>query len=203
MTFSFHHMHSVLDYLQLGIDAADLTGSPIHYRLWRASDDHELLTDMLHEAYAVLADAGMHYLASHQNSSTTLRRLGRGTTILALEHSVPVGVITLSTLASTRGSPFYDRPDVASFGQFAVRPSHQARGIGSRLLQYVEAVAAESGVAYLALDTAGTATRLISFYEARGFRFVEHVQWSLVNYRSVILAKALNVPGVPTGTMLV
>lgn len=88
-------------------------------------------------------------------------------------------------------SPFYDRDDVASFGQFAVRPSHQGRGIGSALLDLVEARAREKGVAELALDTSEGATQLIDMCRARGFRFIEYVQWRDTNYRSVIMSKAL------------
>lgn len=77
--------------------------------------------------------------------------------------------MTLKDAAATHGSPFYDRPDVASFGQFAVRPSHQGCGIGSTLMRLVEQRARDKGAAALALDTAEHATHLIVMYEVKGY----------------------------------
>ena len=112
-------------------------------------------------------------------------------TIVATDGSVIVGTITLATTEATRGSPFYDRPDVASVGQFAVDPSRQSRGIGRALLTLAEQRAEELGVGYLAPDTSEHAARLIALYERWGFRFVEYSRWSIVNYCSVVTAKYL------------
>ena len=86
--------------------------------------------------------------------------MARGETIIAEDDGVIVGTITLADVDRTRGSPFYDRPDVALFGQFAVRPSYQGRGIGSTLIKLVEQRATEQGVSHLALDTSEHATEL-------------------------------------------
>jgi DNA-binding winged helix-turn-helix (wHTH) protein len=43
----------------------------------------------------------------------------------------------------------------------------------------------------MALDTSEHADHLISIYKNRGYRFVEHVRWESVNYRSVVLSKVL------------
>jgi GNAT superfamily N-acetyltransferase len=102
-----------------------------------------------------------------------------------------VGVITLCEPNGTHRSPFCARPDVADFGQFAVRPAYQRCGIGSRLMDIVEARARDKGIAELALNTSEHAEDLIAMYKRKGFRFVEHVQWDDVNYRSVVLAKTL------------
>jgi GNAT superfamily N-acetyltransferase len=102
-----------------------------------------------------------------------------------------VGIITLAEAQATHGSPFYDRPDVASFGQFAVLPALQRQGIGSRLMDIVEARAREKGVIELALDTSEHAQALIAMYTKRGYRFIEYSKWDIVNYRSVILSKSL------------
>ena len=50
-----------------------------------------------------------------------------------------------------------------------------------------------SGFKEIALDTCEDAESLISYYEKRGYRFVEHVQWDpkIVNYRSVVMSKSL------------
>jgi GNAT superfamily N-acetyltransferase len=154
-------------------------------------DDVDLITAMLHEAYAPLAAQGLRFVATHQDSDATRRRMSRGDTILALDAHEIVGTITLKDVRNTSGSPFYDRPDVAGFGQFAVRPSHQHRGIGSTLLALVERLAREKNVRLLALDTSEHAGQLIALYEAKGYTFVDYVQWPDVNYRSRIYAKAL------------
>lgn len=170
---------------------ADNMSPNILYRLLSPNDDLKIITAMLHEAYAPLANAGMRFLASYQDIAITQERTERGETWVAVDGKNIVGIITLADCQRTYGSPFYDRPDVASFGQFAVRTVHQRRGIGSTLLKFVEQRAQKIGAAELALDTSEFATHLISLYEKKGYRFVEHVQWKSTNYRSVILTKTM------------
>ena len=177
--------------LQQGMHVVDKTGRSIAYRYVRLEDDIELITALLHEAYAPLAAQGMRFLATHQNADTTRKRMSRGETILALDGADIIGTITLKSADRTEGSAFYDSPDVAGFGQFAVRPSHQRAGIGSMLMDLVEQRAREQNVKMLALDTSEHAAHLIALYQARGYTFVEHIQWRDVNYRSVIFAKPL------------
>jgi GNAT superfamily N-acetyltransferase len=107
--------------------------------------------------------------------------MASGETIVAVYQGRVVGVVTLRSAANTRGTPFYDRPEVASFGQFAVAPAEQRCGIGSTLMRLVERPAAELGVRELALDTSEHAMHLIAFYQNRGYRFVEHCQWEQTN----------------------
>jgi GNAT superfamily N-acetyltransferase len=118
-------------------------------------------------------------------------RLSAGETILALDDARIVGTVTFTRPEATGGSPFYDGPDVAGVGQFAVAPSHQRRGIGAILGGRVEQRAREIGARYLALDTSERAAGLIALYQSYGFQQVEHVQWQSVNYRSVVMAKPL------------
>ena len=113
---------------------------------------------------------------------------------MAIADGAVVGTVTLSRIEETRGCAFYDRPDVASFGQFAVEPALQGRGVGSMLLDVVDALAMERGVGQLALDTAAPATDLIAYYTARGFSVVDHLQWEAVNYPSVVLARPPRMP---------
>ena len=160
-------------------------------RLLAPSDDLVVLTAMLHRAYAALAVRGMHFLASHQNVDVTRRRLEKGECWVALADDAIIGTIVLKDAASTNGSPWYDRPDVACFGQFAVEPAWQGRGLGSALVDQVEQRARAKGVTELALDTAEGADNLIAFYARRGYRFIEHTKWNDVNYRSVIMSKRL------------
>jgi GNAT superfamily N-acetyltransferase len=118
--------------------------------------------------------------------------MAKGDTIVAVVDGRIIGTVTLARTSTTGGSPFYDRPDVASFGQFAVEPAFQGRGIGSTLLAVVEKLAIARGVVELALDTSEQAEGLIEFYTSKGYRFVEHARWPEVNYRSMIFAKRLS-----------
>ena len=171
--------------LREGIDFPDHAGRSIGYRYLASNDDVDTITAMLHEAYAPLAAAGLRFHASHQDSSVTQKRLAKGETIVALDDAEIVGIVTLSEAFATGGTAFYDRPDVASFGQFAVRPGYQGRGIGSRLMALIEQRAAEKGVGEPALDTSESASELIAMYRAKGYRFIEYVQWEVTNYRSM------------------
>lgn len=178
--------------LRPGIECSDKHGALIRYRYLQPDDSIDEITDMLHEAYRPLAEGGMRFVASYQDSSVTRRRVEKGETIVATDHNGQiVGIVTLAEIASTRGSPFCNRNDVASFGQFAVRSGHQGRGIGATLLALVEERAWEKGVKELALDTSERATHLIAMYEAKGFRFIEYLQWGDTNYRSMVLSKTL------------
>ena len=159
-------------------------------RLITPADSISELTHLLHRAYRPLAEAGMNYMACSQDDDETRRRIAKGECWLAMLNDRIVGTVTLY-LPPGSGSPWYSRPDVASFGQFAVEPLHQSRGIGSRLVDHVERRAGEGGAAELACDTAEPAKHLIAWYERRGYRFVEFAQWKKANYRSVILTKSV------------
>lgn len=152
----------------------------------------EELTEILHEAYGALAKQGMRYWASFQTPAETKQRLSQGEAYLAFDEGAIAGTISLCGPELDSGAAFYRKPGVYSFRQFAVSPRRQGRGIGAALLDCVEARARELGASHLALDTAETAESLISLYKRRGYEFIEYVQWDgRVNYRSVILAKAL------------
>ena len=155
------------------------------------------LTQLLHRAYAGLAARGMRFVATYQDEATTLDRISDGECHLAIQDGRMIGTITWYDPQHCGGSPWYDRPDVASFGQFGVEPVWQGRGIGERLLAVVEQRAAVTGAAELALDTAESAHDLIRFYTNRGFRRIETAQWKHANYRSVIMSKRV---GPPEGT---
>jgi predicted N-acetyltransferase YhbS len=72
-----------------------------------------------------------------------------------------------------------------------VSPNEQGRGIGSRLIAEVERRSKQAGATELALDTAEPAQHLVDYYGRRGYRFVEHAQWTGKTYRSVIMSKRL------------
>jgi GNAT superfamily N-acetyltransferase len=161
-------------------------------RRFSAIDPVEAITDLLHLAYAEHAARGLRFLAAHQSSRVTAQRIRRGECWVAHAHETLVATVVLYGPKSTSGSPWYDRPDVASFGQFAVHPAWRGRGIGDGLLQLIEKRARDFGAAHLALDTAEPALDLRAYYERRGYRLIEGAQWDCVNYASVILSKPLD-----------
>jgi len=154
-------------------------------------DSFEELTALLHRAYSVLAQLGFRFLATHQNAEVTEERCKNGECFVAVGEGRLVGTITFYPVSATGGCSWYDRPEVSSFGQFAVEPSLQRSGLGSRLLGRVEKCATDSGAREFALDTAEGATHLIEFYKRRGFRDVGLADWSETNYQSLILSKPI------------
>lgn len=160
-------------------------------RPWRESDSIADLTALLHRAYAGLAEMGLRFMATHQSPEVTAARIADGQCFVALLGEQICGTILFKTAAQTRGCPWYDQADVASFAQFGVEPALQAQGLGRQLIDFVERQALASGARELALDTAEPATHLVTWYGRLGYRHVGHQQWSHTNYRSVILSKGL------------
>ena len=183
-------------------------------RLLEPYDSIDGLTGLLHRAYKELADMGFQYVATYQTPDVTRVRIQDVECYVAVavglsgdqairdtdssppntQHLTPdthslLGTIAFHDASRTGGSAWYDLPDVASFHQFAVDPSCQRMGLGSALLDKVEQRARETGAREIALDTAEGAHHLIALYERRGYRYIEHVQWDVTNYRSVIMSK--------------
>ncbi len=110
---------------------------------------------------------------------------------MAVADGALLGTIVVKDASQTRGCPWYDRPDVASIGQFGVEPGLQGKGLGRRLMAMAEELALASGAREIALDTAEPATHLVAWYKRLGYRHIEYAQWSHTNYRSVIMSKPL------------
>ena len=156
------------------------------------TDSLSELTELLHRAYKVLADMGLRFMATHQSVEETGKRVKKGSCFIAEIDSAIIGTITYYPPSVVRGSPWLNRHDVALFGQLAVEPRLQRRGIASRLVDHVENVAHNDGAVELALDTAEPATHLIEWYAKLGYRFIEYVQWDVTNYRSVVMSKTVS-----------
>ena len=162
----------------------------IEVRRLDAADSIPELTRLLHRAYARLAAMGLRYMATHQSDEVTRERAGQGECWVAVAGGwALVGTILFRPAARTGGSPWLDRPEVASLAQFAVAPEWQGARLGARLMDLAERRAAETGAEEIALDTAEPAEHLVALYARRGYRLVEHVQWGHTNYRSVIMSK--------------
>jgi GNAT superfamily N-acetyltransferase len=166
----------------------------IEIRLATPEDDIRALTALLHRSYARLGQLGLRFKAVDQSEDVTRQRMAAGECYLAIVGQTIVGTVIFRPPSTTKGSPWFERPDVACFNQLAVDPGSQRSGLGSRLVEWVEARAVACGAKEIALDTAEPAEHLRSFYAARGYRPIEFVQWPHANYRSVIMSKALTTP---------
>lgn len=155
-----------------------------------ANDDVAEITQVLHKAYAELAKMGFRYLATWQDDAVTQSRLEGGTAFLAKLNNKVIGTATL--YFNTQSScAWYQRADVAYFGQFGIDPEFQKQGIGTKLMDAIEAEALREGYSNLALDTAREASHLVLLYERRGFQFVQEADWEQTNYTSIIMNKKL------------
>ncbi|HEU4724742.1 MAG TPA: GNAT family N-acetyltransferase [Candidatus Eisenbacteria bacterium] len=164
---------------------------PITIRDLRPDDSIPEITSLLHAAYAGLAALGFRYVATYQDDDVTRRRLERGFPLVAEEGGRLIATVTLYPSRPDALPAWYRRPEVCYFGQFGVLPAYQKQGLGARLMDEVEKRAAARGAAEIALDTAEGAAHLIAWYERRGYRFIEYVQWPTTNYRSVVMSKGL------------
>lgn len=163
-------------------------------RKLRPKDSLEEMTALLHRAYRIHADAGRHYVATHQSVEVTRQRVSRGECWVAVDDGSILGTITIRPPGQGRGCDYYEREGVATFQQFAVDPPHQGRGIGRKLLRHAEQRAGQMGASVIAFDTAETAFDLIAMYERYGYAIVAMADWRpRVNYRSVVMAKPLGL----------
>jgi GNAT superfamily N-acetyltransferase len=60
-------------------------------------------------------------------------------------------------------------PDAAYLHKLAVRPRYRGRGLGTRIVEWVDRHAAEAGRAYLRLDCLRDDPRIRGYYEELGF----------------------------------
>jgi GNAT superfamily N-acetyltransferase len=161
-------------------------------RLLRDDDSLELLTGLLHRAYAELGAKGFHYKAVNQSVEMTRTRVAKGECYVVEHESVVVGTAVLQPPSSpVPWCEYYDRPEVANISQLAIEPCHQRRGWGSQLMTRLEERARTLLAQEVAVDTSEGASHLIALYERRGYRHVGFAQWSHTNFRSVLLSKRL------------
>jgi len=170
----------------MGTNLAEISIRPL-----ADSDSIEELTELLHRSYKILADMGLRYLATHQDSETTRKRISYGECFVAEYRGKIIGTVCFFMPEVLGGSPWLKRDDVCDFGQLAVDPDYQGKGIGAMLVKFVENLARSRGLAEICLDTSEHATHLIDWYTRLGYRFIEYVDWDITNYRSVILSKNL------------
>lgn len=156
-----------------------------------ASDSISDLTTLLHRSYSELAKMGLQYVATYQDDEVTRSRVSSGRCFVAELDRVIVGTITFHPPSQIGHAPWLDRTDVAHFGQLAVDPRYQKRGIGSLLIATSESEAVIDKACEIALDTAEPARHLIDWYARLGYRIVETTRWDVTHYKSVIMSKKL------------
>jgi GNAT superfamily N-acetyltransferase len=133
----------------------------------------------------------LKFLATWQDVATTKQRADDGECWVAVLNDCLVGTITVYRPGMKHNCPLFDRPGVASFGQFAVDPSIQLRGVGSALENLAEERATELGATEMVIDTAEPAETLRRRYERRGYRVIGVTRWNVTNYHSVVSSKTL------------
>ena len=165
----------------------------IMFKLCRKEDPLKEITQLLHRSYKFLLDMGLKFLATSQSEEITQERINDAyKCYVGVYNNKIVATICLYSPESCDESRWYNKKNVAKFGQFAVCPELQKYGIGSKMIEIVEQEARNiQNVTELALDTAETAYHLISYYNKRGYEYKETISWGTTNYNSVILSKHL------------
>lgn len=172
-------------------DYTHLSSSALSIRRFNATDNVSEVTALLRAAYAMLGEMGLNYTATYQDDEITRRRCAKGECYLAFIDEELVATVTLEPPSVNKNCEWFRKSGVASFHQFGVLPHLRGAGLGSRMMAFVEQRAKELGAIELAIDTAEPATHLVAFYEKRGYRIVDHVQWDGKNYRSVVMSKKI------------
>lgn len=170
----------------------------IEFRIFNSNDSVKEVNALLLSSYKSLAEKGMKFAASHEDESATKRNIEDGECYIGILNKE---IVTCAMLRipnkvekagwKAHGPNWYQISGVTTFGRFAVSPKLQGLKIGSRMMDVIESRARELGFSELALDTSEHADHLIKMYEARGYRFIEYHQWSITNYRSVVMSKRL------------
>lgn len=164
----------------------------ITVRDWTNEDDFVVLTQLLNLAYKQLADLGLKYTATWQDSKKTEYRMDGGRAWLAETEGKYVGTVTAYPPGLFTDCDYYHSTNTVPFGMFAVHPEHQGKGIGKLLIEKVMEYGREVKAETISCDTAETADHLIEMYLSWGFEFVGEVDYRpSVNYKSVVLAKLI------------
>lgn len=163
----------------------------IMIRPWSENDSLDELTELLHRAYAYLANMGLRFHATFQDASVTKERIEAGHCFVAESDGKVIGTITYYEPWEESSLEVYARPGVAHLGQLAVEPELQKKGIATLLMRHAENFAKSRGMKMVALDTAEPARHLIEWYERMGYEFHCYHQWDVTNYRSVVMVKSL------------
>ncbi len=167
-----------------------LNNNEYSIRLFDESRDSvEELTDLLHRAYKRLADMGLNFIATFQSVEYTRNYFKKGECYILESNNKLLGTVFYYTTMWDDAPEIFKLSDSVLIGKFAVEPELQNKGLGSRLMDFVEEHARLNNKKRVVLDTSEKALHLIDYYNKRGYQHVQHWQWKDVNYKSVILSK--------------
>jgi len=152
---------------------------------WAIPDDAPSIRSIVNQAYKELADMGLNYTATFQDEDETRRRMSKGRVLLIEDAGQPVGTILIfeENKVSERHSAY--------LGQFGFLPEYKGRGLGSRVMDYMESLARKEGFECVQLDTAKPAEHLVQMYLRRGYRIVSDTHFEGKTYESWIFEKDL------------
>ena len=154
-------------------------------------DPVEELTELLHRAYKRLADMGLNFIATFQSVEYTRNYFKKGECYILESNNKLLGTVFYYTSMWDDAPEIFKMSDSVLIGKFAVEPELQNKGLGSKLMDFVEEHAIKNNKKRVVLDTSEKALHLIDYYNKRGYNYVHHWQWPDVNYKSVILSKDL------------
>lgn len=155
-------------------------------------DNMELLTQLVHAAYAPQAARGLRYWGTHQTVADTASRFASGHGLVAEFNGEYAGTITVRPSQPESPVALYREPGTWSISQFAVAPSFKGRGLGKALHEAAVSHALRKGGMTMALDTAAPAAGLIAMYRTWGYQLVGQHDWRPhTNYVSVVMSRCL------------
>ena len=169
-----------------------LNNTEYSIRLFDESRDSvEELTELLHRAYKRLANMGLNFIATFQSVEYTRNYFKKGECYILESNNKLLGTVFYYTSMWDDAPEIFKMSDSVLIGKFAVEPELQNKGLGSKLMDFVEEHANKNNKKRVVLDTSEKALHLIDYYNKRGYKYVHHWQWPDVNYKSVILSKDL------------
>ena len=75
-----------------------------------------------------------------------MRRIKKGECFLAENEKKLIGTVTYYGLPKPSQCSWYEKDGVAYFGQFAVEPEYQSKGVGGVMLKFIELYAKCNGI---------------------------------------------------------
>jgi len=134
------------------------------------TEDAERVREVIHEAYALIRELNLHWPAAHADVALVRDNIAENDCyVLEIDGRI-AATITLSRKEEAR-----HLTDLPFLKWFAVHPDFQGKGIGGRLLAYVEneVVLGRLGATAVTLATAEKHPWLLPMYERRGYeRFI-------------------------------
>jgi GNAT superfamily N-acetyltransferase len=127
---------------------------------------------------------------------------GAGPGPVPIEHfALPQGSFVVAVLDGVPvacGGFRFLRPQVAEIKRMYVDPAARGRGLGRRLLGFLEQRAAEAGYTQVWLETGTEQPEAISLYTAAGYRSIEPYGEFKYDARSRCFSRTLGGPVTPT-----